>query len=124
MSVQLASYEANSAALMGDTQRAETHSTDPTDRRGTIRDDDSGSPWAFPAQTPSRLPAVSRCCEPVTRRRATCGSRSRPKLGIGRTADSGTWAQVRIGAAIAHLQRGQLDGTAEEIGPSSQCHPT
>lgn len=25
--------------------------------------------------------------------------------------------QVRVGAAIAHLQRGQVDGTAEEIGP-------
>lgn len=29
----------------------------------------------------------------------------------------GPWAQVRIGAAIAHLQQGQLDGTAEDIGP-------
>jgi hypothetical protein len=27
----------------------------------------------------------------------------------------GTWAQVRIGAAIAHLLRGQLDGTADEL---------
>lgn len=27
----------------------------------------------------------------------------------------GTWAQVRIGAAIAHLLRGKLDGAADEL---------
>jgi hypothetical protein len=35
----------------------------------------------------------------------------------------GTWAQVRIGAAIAHLLRGQLDGTAEELAPVLDMPP-
>ena len=35
----------------------------------------------------------------------------------GEAQIAGTWAPVRIGAAIAHLQQGQLDGTAEEIEP-------
>src|SRR6266516_5433984 len=29
----------------------------------------------------------------------------------------GTWAQVRIGAAIAHVRDGEADGAAEEIAP-------
>ena len=29
-----------------------------------------------------------------------------------------TWAQVRIGAAIAHLRQGSLDGAAEQVAPA------
>jgi hypothetical protein len=35
----------------------------------------------------------------------------------------GTWAQIRIGAAIARLLRGQLDGAAEELAPVLDMEP-
>jgi hypothetical protein len=30
---------------------------------------------------------------------------------------AGTWAQVRLGAGIAHIMKGDLDGALEEITP-------
>jgi hypothetical protein len=35
----------------------------------------------------------------------------------------GTWAQIRIGAAIAHLQQKSLDGTAEQVSPMLKLAP-
>jgi hypothetical protein len=117
MSVQLASYEANSAALMGDTQRAR----DALDRSDLIAaalsaDDDSGSPWAFPAQRRAvfRLSVLLRTGDPDGALRAAKDADH--SWAAGEPQIAGTWTQVRIGAAIAHLQQGQLDGTAEDIG--------
>ena len=118
MSVQLASYEANSAALMGDTQRAR----DALDRSELIAaalsaDDDSGSPWAFPAQRRAvfRLSVLLRTGDRDGALRAA--EDADQSWTAGEPQIAGTWAQVRIGASIAHLQRGQLDGAAEDIAP-------
>jgi hypothetical protein len=118
MSVQLASYEANAAALMGDSQRAR----DALDRSELIAealtvDDLSGSPWAFPAQRRAvfRLSVLLRTADPEGALRAAADADQ--TWAAGEPQIAGTWAQVRIGAAIAHLQQGQLDGTAEDVEP-------
>ena len=80
-------------------------------------DDDSGSPWAFPAQRRAvfRLSVLLRTGNPDGALRAA--EDADQSWAAGEPQIAGTWAQVRIGAAIAHLQQGQLDGTAEQIGP-------
>jgi transcriptional regulator with XRE-family HTH domain len=124
MNVQLAYYEANSAALLGDQYRA---------RHALIRADQiaeslpasgaSGSPWSFPAERRAifRLSVLLRTGDP------------RGALAAAETADRGwdagdpyipgTWAQIRIGAAIAHLQQNSLDGAAEQVSPMLTLAP-
>jgi hypothetical protein len=124
MSVQLAYYEANSAALLGDRYRA---------RQALLRADQiaealstskaSGSPWSFPAERQAifRLSVLLRTGDP------------RGALAAAQAADHGweagdpyipgTWAQVRIGAAIAQLQLDSLDGADEQVSPMLTLAP-
>jgi hypothetical protein len=118
MSVQLAYYEANSAALLGDNQRArEAQSRAEILAAALPADDYSGSPWAFPAQRQAvfRLSVLLRTGDPDGALRAAAEA-DRGWAG-GEAHIPGTWAQVRIGAAIAHLLNGALDGAAEEVAP-------
>ncbi|MGI8336386.1 hypothetical protein ACRYCC_41140 [Actinomadura scrupuli] len=36
---------------------------------------------------------------------------------------AGTWAQVRVGAGIAYIMKGSLDGAAEQIAPMLTLAP-
>jgi tetratricopeptide (TPR) repeat protein len=118
MGVQLAYYEANSAALLGDQHRAlqalqrADQFADGLHDLGAV-----GSPWAFPAERRAifQLSVLLRTGDPAG------------ALIAAQDADHGwqrgdpyipsTWAQVRIGAAIAHIQRGSLDEAAGEVSP-------
>jgi hypothetical protein len=124
MSVQLASYEANAAALIGDAQRARA-ALDRSDLIAGALDanDDSGSPWAFPAQRRAmfRLSVLLRTGDPAGALQAVADAEA--GWAAGEQYIRGTWAQVRIGAAIVHLLRGQLDGTAEELAPVLEMPP-
>ena len=118
MSVQLASYEANAAALLGDTARA-TAALDRADMladvmtTGTV----SSSPWAFPPQRQAvfRLSVLLRTSDPDGALRAAAEAEA--AWASGEPQIPGTWAQVRIGAAIAQLHRGQLNAAQVEIAP-------
>jgi tetratricopeptide (TPR) repeat protein len=118
MSVQLASYEANAAALLGDRARARQALA----RSGSIADrlppgDGELSPWSFPAgrQAIFRLSVLLRTGDP---RGALCvAEAAEDNWAAGDPRNTWTWAQVRIGAAIAHLAQGALDGTTEQIAP-------
>jgi hypothetical protein len=109
MGVQLAYYEANSAALLGDQHRAQQALQRADQFADALRDLGAvGSPWAFPAERRAifQLSVLLRTGDPAG------------ALIAAQDADHGwqrgdpyipsTWAQVRIGAAIAHLQRGSL----------------
>ncbi|MGH3275252.1 MAG: hypothetical protein ACRDNZ_13130, partial [Streptosporangiaceae bacterium] len=114
-SVQLACYEANSAALLGDRHRA---------RDALARSDgmaealtttgQAGSPWSFPAERQAifRLSVLLRTGDSggalAAAQAADDGWRS------GDPPIPGTWAQVRIGAALAHLRQDALDGATEQ----------
>jgi hypothetical protein len=118
MSVQLASYEANSAALMGDTQRARDALNRSELIAGALTADDlGGSPWDFPPQRRAvfRLSVLLRTADPEGALQAAADADQ--TWAAGEPQIAGTWAQVRIGAAIAHLEQGQVDGTAEDIKP-------
>jgi tetratricopeptide (TPR) repeat protein len=118
MTVQLASYEANAAALVGDRARA----------RGALAraesiaerlppDDGELSPWSFPPgrQAIFRLSVLLRTGDLGGALRAAATAEGNWAAGSPR--NKWTWAQVRIGAAIAHLFQGSLDGSVEQVAP-------
>jgi hypothetical protein len=118
MSVQLASYEANAAALLGDTARAAAA----LNRADMLADvmtacESSSSPWAFPTQRQAifRLSVLLRTSDPDGALRAAAEAET--AWASGEPQIPGTWAQVRIGAAIAQLQRAQLDAAQAEVAP-------
>jgi len=118
MTVQLAYYEANSAALLGDQHRA---------RQALMRADQiaeavaaegpASSPWSFPAERRAifRLSVLLRTGDPDGALAAAAEADQGWKAGD--LYIPGTWAQVRTGAAIAHLQQDSLDGAAEQVSP-------
>jgi len=118
MRVQLACYEANAAALAGDTGRAsramryaeEAATAVPT---GQV----TLSPWSFPDErmTIFRVSVALGTHDPAGALRAaadwdTDQATARPYV-------QAAWAQIRVGAGIAHLLTDSLDGTAEEVAP-------
>lgn len=118
MSVQLASYEANAAALLGDTARAQA-ALDRADMLADVMAPSTvtSSPWAFPSQRQAifRLSVLLRTSDPDGALRAAAEAET--AWASGEPQIPGTWAQVRIGAAIAQLLRGQLDAAQAEVAP-------
>jgi hypothetical protein len=118
MSVQLASYEANSAALLGDRARARQALAEAGSIADRLPADDGElSPWSFPAgrQAIFSLSVLLRTGDPGGALRAAAAAED--NWAAGEPRNTWTWAQVRIGAAIAHLVQGSLDGTVEQVAP-------
>jgi hypothetical protein len=118
MGVQLASYEANSAALLGDHDRARQALTRAEQIANALPDQKpSGSPWAFPRERLAifRLSVLLRTGDPDGALRAA--EAADEGWASGDPPIPGTWAQIRIGAAIAHLLKDSLDGATEQVTP-------
>jgi hypothetical protein len=124
MNVQLASYEANAAALIGDQDRA---------RQALARAESIAerlppgggelSPWSFPParQAIFRLSVLLRTGDPGGA--LLTAATAEDNWAAGDRRNSWTWAQVRIGAAIAHLIQGSLDGASEQVAPALALAP-
>ena len=122
--VELACYEANAAALAGDTARAmsamrladETVASLPPGRM-TL------SPWSFPDErmTIFRISVALRTGDPD--RALTCAAAWDPGPVPPRQHVTAAWAQIRTGAAIAMLCTGELDAAAEEVAPVLDLPP-
>jgi transcriptional regulator with XRE-family HTH domain len=118
MSVQLASYEANAAALLGDKARAlRTLARAESFAEQLPPGNEDLSPWSFPPgrQAIFRLSVLLRTGDPGGALRAATAAEDTWAAGTPRNPC--TWAQIRIGAAIACLRQGSLDGAAEHVGP-------
>jgi hypothetical protein len=118
MSVQLASYEANAAALLGDRVRAH----EALARAAAIAErlapgPGNMSPWSFPAERQAifRLSVLLRTGDPDGALQTAAAAEG--NWAAGGQRNPWTWAQVRAGAAIAHLIQGSLDGAAEQVAP-------
>ncbi len=118
MSVQLASYEANAAALVGNRIRARQALA----RAGSIAErlppgGGELSPWSFPPgrQAIFTLSVLLRTGDPGGALRAA--AEAEDNWAAGALRNPWTSAQVRAGAAIAHLFQGSLDGAAEQVAP-------
>jgi hypothetical protein len=118
MRVQLACYEANAAALLGDSSRARKALTRAEEAAAALPEDHNTlSPWSFPPERMAifRLSVALHTYDPDGALQAAAV--------IDETWLSGephipaAWAQIRIGAGIAHLMKDSLDGVAEEVAP-------
>jgi hypothetical protein len=115
--VELASREANAAALLGDTGRAREALKRAEVAAESVAPDSGVSAWSFPIARQAVF-ALSV---------ATQASDASAMLQAASLADAGwsageprvpaTWAQIRIGAGIAHLMTGSLDGALHEVTP-------
>jgi hypothetical protein len=113
---ELAYREANAIALFGDAPRAR----DALRKAGRACDglDDGGtSAWSFSRgrQAVFTLSVCVHTGDPDGALRAAQEADAYWDAGGGRV--TATWAQVRAGAAMAHLMKNSLDGAAEQLGP-------
>ena len=113
---QLAYYEAHGAALLGDADRARE-----AQRRAEQAADEAGMPdgeltvWSF---TPERRALFTMAV-------STRLGDAKTALRVAQVADEGwasgdpwapaTWAQIRMGSALAHLWEGELEGATNEV---------
>jgi tetratricopeptide (TPR) repeat protein len=117
MKTQLAWYEANAAALLGDQTRAlqavkraeqsaETIHDSPTDR----------SVWSFPTERRAlfALAVATRTGDPDGALQAA--EMADTAWAAGAPVAPAIWAQIRVGTGVAHLLKGDLEGTAEQLG--------
>lgn len=122
--VQLAYQEANAAALLGDADRAHRALRRAEEAAEADFPDDTGvSAWSFPLarQAVFALSIATYLGNPENALRAAatadaCWAAGDPKV-------AGTWAQVRVGAGMAHLLNDELDGAADEVAPVLQLPP-
>jgi DNA-binding transcriptional regulator YiaG/tetratricopeptide (TPR) repeat protein len=118
MSVQLASYEANAAALLGDHTRARQALTRAESFATVLTSDGSGtSPWSFQAgrQAIFRLSVLLRTGDAAGA--LSTAAEANRQWAAGESRMPGTWAQIQAGAAVAHLLQDSLDGAVEQVAP-------
>jgi len=122
--ILLASQEANAAALLGDVRRArEALRRAEAAADGPIGPDSGVSAWSCPRprQALFALSVGVNTGDPDAALRAanmadTAWASGDPKV-------EGTWAQIRLGAGIAHIMRGDLDGMLREVTPVLSMAP-
>ncbi|GAA0568783.1 hypothetical protein [Actinomadura livida] len=124
MKTQLAWYEANAAALLGDKIRAREAVNRAEQSADASHDAPSDlSVWSFPrerqalfslsvATRTGDLDGALRAAE-LADRAWTAGAPTAPAI----------WAQIRVGTGVAHLLNGDLDGTAEELAKMLTLDP-
>jgi hypothetical protein len=113
---ELAYREANAIALFGDVPRARAALTRAV-RASEGLDDDGTSAWSF-SRGRQAVFTVSVCVhtgDPDGALRAAEEADAYWGAGGGRV--TATWAQVRAGAAMAHVLKGSLDGAADQLAP-------
>jgi hypothetical protein len=117
MRVQLACYEANASALGGDSRRARMAMTHAEEVAATLPAGQlTLSPWSFPEErmTIFRLSVALAIHDPQRALQAATATAADWTSGPHVPA---AWAQIRIGAGIAHLLQNELDGAADEVTP-------
>src|SRR6266571_4784866 len=115
--VQLASQEANAAALLGDAARAREALARAERAAESVTPDSGLSAWSFPVtrravfaqSVATQLGDADAMLEAASAADAAW-SAGAPKVPA-------TWAQIRVGAGIAHLLNGSLDGAVAEVEP-------
>ena len=115
--VQLASQEANAAALLGDAVRAR-EALARADRAAESVTPDSGlSAWSFPitrqAVFTQSVATQTGDADAVLQAASVADA----AWSAGAPKVSANWAQIRVSAGIAHLLNGSLDGAAAEVEP-------
>jgi DNA-binding transcriptional regulator YiaG len=115
--VQLASQEANAAALLGDAVRAREALARAERAAESVTPDSGLSAWSFPvtrqavfAQSVATQMGDADAVLQAASVADAAWSAGAPKV-------SANWAQIRVSAGIARLLNGHLDGAAAEVEP-------
>ncbi|MFG2002128.1 hypothetical protein ACGFNU_23550 [Spirillospora sp. NPDC048911] len=122
--VQLAWYEANGAALLGDIERAKMAANKAEAAAETLLTTEPDiTVWSFPVERQALFASSV----------ATLTGDADAALRAAILADKGwesgaprnpaTWAQIRVGAALAHLMRGSLEKAAAEVRSMLSLEP-
>ncbi len=118
MRVQLACYEANASALLGDKQRARQAMTQAEETAASLPTSQiTLSPWSFPPErmTIFRVSVALGAGDPDEALHAA-GMTDLDWLSAGPHVPAAL-AQIRVGAAIAHLAKDDVEGAAEQVAP-------
>ena len=122
--LELAYREALSAALLGDTGRSREALERAERTADNLPANENGiSVWSFSIERQAvfGLSVALRSGDPDTALRAAATADAGWATGDPR--NPANWAQVRVGAAMAHLMKNSLDGAAEEVIPVLDLHP-
>lgn len=121
--VQLASQEANAAALLGDRFRAEEALARSRAVAEQFDISTGRSAWSFPAarQAIFALSVATKTGNPDAALDAA--RMAEDSWSSGEPVIQANWAQIRIGASIAHLTKGALDGAIEQALPVLSLPP-
>ena len=115
--VQLASQEANAAALLGDAVRAREALARAERAAESVTPDSGLSAWSFPvtrqAVFAQSVAAQMGDADAVLQAASVADA----AWSAGAPKVSANWAQIRVSAGIAHLLNGSLDGAAAEVEP-------
>lgn len=118
--LQLASCEANAAALLGDATRARAVLRRAEEETTSCSTEPGGSAWSFPParQAIFALSVATQGRDPhAVLRAATMADES---WAAGEPLVKASWAQIRVGAGIAHLDLGDLEAAVAEVRPSAR----
>jgi len=115
--IQLASQEANAAALMGNTNRAHEALRRAELAAEAIEPDSGTSAWSFPIgrQAIFALSVALQTGDADAALRAVAKADASWKSGD--LLVPANWAQIRVGSGIAHLLKGSLDASISEVTP-------
>ena len=115
--VQLASQEANAAALLGDAARAREALARAERAAESVTPDSGRSAWSFPVtrQAVFAQSVAAQIGDADAVLRAASVADAAWSAGVPKV--SANWAQIRISAGIAHLLNGSLDGAVTEVEP-------
>jgi DNA-binding transcriptional regulator YiaG len=115
--VQLASQEANAAALLGDAARAREALARAGRAAESMTPDSGLSAWSFPItrQAVFAQSVAAQIGDADAMLRAASVADDAWAAGAPRI--SANWAQIRVSAGIAHLLNGSLDGAVAEVEP-------
>jgi hypothetical protein len=122
--VELAYREANAIALFGDAPRAREALRRAERAAETLSTDTVGiSVWSFPVsrQAVFSLSVAVHTGDAAGALRAVATAEAGWRAGIPKAP--ATWAQVKVGAAMAYLMLGSLDGAAAQVAPVLELPP-
>jgi transcriptional regulator with XRE-family HTH domain len=121
--VQLASQEANAAALLGDFGRARQALHRAEADAEACPERPRRSAWAFPKarQAIFALSVANHTHDPAGALRAAAFADASWKAGEPMVRAN--WAQIRVGSALAYLDQGDLDAAAAEVAPVLELPP-
>ena len=115
--VQLASQEANAAALLGDAARAREALARAERAAESVTPDSGLSAWSFPVTRQAVFAQSVATQIGDADAMLHAASLADAAWSAGAPKVSANWAQIRVGAGMAHLLNGSLDGAVAEVEP-------